>query len=89
MLVRMSLDIVPWSSRSFRTSTRLEGLLAIARSGVKSSAVPAGELVLTAMRENTIVLTKFARRSAVDVVKIPNSGPRTPPVPGTVPDGEK
>ena len=36
-----------------------------------------------------MVLTKFARLSAVDVEKRPNSGPRTPAVPGTTVDGEK
>ena len=33
--------------------------------------------------EKTIVLTKLARVSAVDVESSPNSGPRTPAVPGT------
>jgi hypothetical protein len=41
------------------------------------------------MRENAIVFTKFARRSAVDVVNRPNSGPLTPLVPGTTVPGEK
>ena len=51
--------------------------------------VPVGALVLTRTVENTIVLTKFTRRSEVEVEKMPNSGPRTPAVPGTTVPGEK
>jgi hypothetical protein len=57
--------------------------------GVRSIEVPAGAFVPTAMRPNTIVLTKLMRLRAVDVEKIPNSGPRTPAVPGTTVVGAK
>ena len=51
--------------------------------------MPLGALALTPMPVKTIVFTKFSRRSAVEVEKSPNSGPRTPAVPATTVPGEK
>jgi len=89
MASRIGADIEPCISSPSRETTRSCGVIASGSSRDRSIDVPLGPLVLAAMRENTMVFTKLIRRMEVEVVKIANSGPRTPPLPAIVPAGEK
>ena len=81
------MDIRPLIMSVFNVRTSCSGLAARGCNAEKSSAVPAGELPVTLILEYTMVLTKFARLIAVDVLRIPNSGPLKPP--GMPVEGEK
>jgi len=85
--LNIEVDIRPLIRSVFKVRTSCSGLLASGWKEEKSSAVPAGEFVVTVIREYTMVFTKFARLTAVDVLRVPNSGPLRPP--GIPVDGEK
>ena len=84
----VAVDIRPLIMSVFNVRTSCSGLLARGCSEEKSRDVPVGaKFALTAILENTMVFTKFARLIAVDVLRVPNSGPLSPP--GMPVEGEK